>query len=124
MMHCGGIGCALSSDRFRMDEPRHNRRPTGDRRRMDRAASAATTPVPAAEAAARTAEAPDAEGWRRLVIPIESIDHAGHELIELGAEAEVLAPAPLRARIGETACRLAAFYANGAAASGKEPAQG
>ncbi len=77
-----------------------------------------------AEAAARTAEAPDHEGWRRLVIPIESIDHAAHELIKLGAEAEVLAPAPLRARIGEMASRLAALYVAGPARSGAEPPPG
>ncbi len=77
-----------------------------------------------AEAAARTAEAPDHEGWRRLVIPIESIDHAAHELIKLGAEAEVLAPAPLRARIGEMASRLAALYVAGPARSGAEPPRG
>ncbi|HEX3499797.1 MAG TPA: WYL domain-containing protein [Stellaceae bacterium] len=70
-----------------------------------------------AKAAARSAEAPDGEGWTRLVIPIESIDHAAQELARLGAEAEVLAPAPLRARIGETARRLAALYATGAAGS-------
>jgi predicted DNA-binding transcriptional regulator YafY len=64
-----------------------------------------------AEAAARSAEAPDGEGWIRLVIPIESIDHAAHELVRLGAEAEVLAPTPLRERLGETARRLAALYA-------------
>lgn len=69
-----------------------------------------------AEAAASAAEPPDDEGWTRLVIPIESIDHAARELVRLGAEAEVLAPAPLRARIGETARRLALLYAAGAAA--------
>jgi len=69
-----------------------------------------------AEAAARSAEAPDGEGWARLVIPIESIDHAARELVGLGAEAEVLAPAALRERLGETARRLAALYAAGARA--------
>jgi predicted DNA-binding transcriptional regulator YafY len=64
-----------------------------------------------AEAAARSAEAPDGEGWTRLVIPIESIDHAARQLIGLGAEAEVLAPVALRASIGETAGRMAALYA-------------
>jgi predicted DNA-binding transcriptional regulator YafY len=69
-----------------------------------------------AEAAVRSAEAPDGEGWTRLVIPIESIDHAAHELVKLGAEAEVLAPAALRERLGETARRLAALYAASARA--------
>jgi predicted DNA-binding transcriptional regulator YafY len=69
-----------------------------------------------AEAASRSVEPPDGEGWTRLVIPIESIDHAAQELVRLGAEAEVLAPAPLRERLGETARRLAALYAAGARA--------
>lgn len=64
-----------------------------------------------AEAAARSAEAPDDEGWTRLAIPIESVEHAAGELIKLGDEAEVLSPAPLRQRMGETARRLAEFYA-------------
>jgi predicted DNA-binding transcriptional regulator YafY len=68
-----------------------------------------------AEAAASSAEAPDSEGWTRVVIPIESIDHAAGELVKLGAEGEVLAPALLRARMGETARRLAALYGAGAA---------
>jgi predicted DNA-binding transcriptional regulator YafY len=70
-----------------------------------------------AEAAARTAEVPDGEGWVRVVIPIESAEHAAGELVRLGAEAEILAPAPLRERIGETARRLAALYATGPATS-------
>jgi predicted DNA-binding transcriptional regulator YafY len=69
-----------------------------------------------AEAASRSVEPPDGEGWTRLVIPIESIDHAAQELIKLGAEAEVLAPAPLRERLGETARRLVALYAASARA--------
>src|SRR5260221_501929 len=77
-----------------------------------------------AEAAARTAEAPDADGWSRLVIPIESIDHAAQELIKLGAEAEVLAPVSLRARIGEAASRLAALYANSAELENKPGSEG
>jgi predicted DNA-binding transcriptional regulator YafY len=68
-----------------------------------------------AAAAERSAEAPDGEGWMRVVIPIESIDHAAQELIRLGPEAEALAPAALRERLGEAARRLAALYATGPA---------
>jgi predicted DNA-binding transcriptional regulator YafY len=64
-----------------------------------------------AEAAARSAAAPDADGWRRVVLPIESVGHAARELLKLGAEVEALAPAALRERLAETARRLAALYA-------------
>jgi predicted DNA-binding transcriptional regulator YafY len=74
-----------------------------------------------AEAAACSAAAPDGEGWVRVVIPIESVDHAARELVRLGAEAEILAPAPLRERVGETARRLAALYATGPMSSGQLP---
>jgi predicted DNA-binding transcriptional regulator YafY len=63
-----------------------------------------------ADAAARVPHAPDADGWTRLSIPIESVDHAAHELLKLRAEAEVLAPRALRDRLAETAQRLAALY--------------
>jgi predicted DNA-binding transcriptional regulator YafY len=62
------------------------------------------------EQAARTAGAPDAEGWVRAQIPIESIDHAAGDLLRLGAEAEVLEPPELREAIGGIVERLAAAY--------------
>ncbi len=63
-----------------------------------------------AAAVAGAAPESEADGWTRLSIPIESIDHAAHELLKLRAEAEVLAPPALRARLAETAQRLAALY--------------
>ncbi len=68
-------------------------------------------PPAIAEAATRTAEAPDAQGWVRVVIPIESVEYAAHDLLRLRAEAEVLAPPALRERLADTAQRLAALYA-------------
>lgn len=64
----------------------------------------------AAAAAAHPAGAPDADGWTRLAIPIESIAHAARALLPLGAEVEALEPPALRASLTDTARRLAALY--------------
>ncbi|MBU1377500.1 MAG: WYL domain-containing protein [Alphaproteobacteria bacterium] len=66
---------------------------------------------PAAERAARAATDVDAAGWARVVVPIESIENAASDFLKLGADAEVLAPPDLRARMGEIAGRLKAIYA-------------
>jgi len=63
-----------------------------------------------AEAADKAGTEPDAQGWVRVTIPIESIDHAAQELLKLGCEAEVLAPDALRAALGEAVRRMAALY--------------
>src|SRR5262249_55895046 len=52
--------------------------------------------VPAAQ---RTASEPDALGWRVVTVPVESTARAVPELLRLGADAEVLAPAELRERL-------------------------
>jgi predicted DNA-binding transcriptional regulator YafY len=49
-------------------------------------------------------------GWRTIDLPIESVDHAFGELLALGTDVEVLAPADLRARLTETARELALMY--------------
>jgi predicted DNA-binding transcriptional regulator YafY len=64
----------------------------------------------------------DADGWVPARIPIESIRHAHDELLRLGAEVEVLAPAALRELLGRTAAALAARYDN-PARDGTAPAQ-
>jgi predicted DNA-binding transcriptional regulator YafY len=56
------------------------------------------------------ASEPGPDGWLRTVVPIESIKHGHIELLKLGADAEVLAPAELRDRFAETARGLAATY--------------
>ncbi|MDO3704926.1 WYL domain-containing protein [Micromonospora sp. C28SCA-DRY-2] len=63
-----------------------------------------------AGAAERNAGPPDAAGWVTTLVPIESLTHAHGDLLRLGAEVEVLAPAELRARLADTAAALAALY--------------
>ncbi|WP_433431573.1 helix-turn-helix transcriptional regulator [Nonomuraea sp. CA-141351] len=61
-------------------------------------------------AAGESAEPPDEEGWTRVTVPIESIEHALAEFLRLGTDVEVLAPAELRDRVAATAAELAARY--------------
>ncbi len=68
---------------------------------------------PVADAVTTTAGAADQAGWVTAVIPVESVEHAHGELLRLGAEVEVLAPAELRQRLEATAAGLAALYAAG-----------
>jgi predicted DNA-binding transcriptional regulator YafY len=65
---------------------------------------------PEVDLTGRVAETPDADGWVQVTLPIGSLDHAAGEILKLGAEAQVLAPADLRERMGEIAGRLAALY--------------
>lgn len=53
---------------------------------------------------------PDQEGWIEAVLPTESVDHAYHELLRFGADAEVIAPPELRTRMAEAAHALARIY--------------
>lgn len=50
------------------------------------------------------------EGWRELVVPIESIEHAATDFLRLGPEAEVVAPAELREAMRNAAERLGRLY--------------
>jgi predicted DNA-binding transcriptional regulator YafY len=63
-------------------------------------------------AVARTAE-PDTGGWIRVRIPVETVDHAAGELLQLGARVEVLAPPELRQRLTEIAEDLSRLYRAG-----------
>ncbi|MFD8562984.1 helix-turn-helix transcriptional regulator [Streptosporangium canum] len=63
-----------------------------------------------ADAAQRTAASPDADGWIRVAVPIESIEQALPELLKLGADAEILAPAGLREHITQTLDALTRIY--------------
>lgn len=65
----------------------------------------------AALADAVDAAGPSRRPWRELTIPIESIDHAAGQLLRLGADVQVLAPAALRQRIADTVSAMAALYA-------------
>ncbi|MGP3953632.1 helix-turn-helix transcriptional regulator [Streptomyces sp. 7N604] len=61
------------------------------------------------EAVAAAGE-PDAAGWVRVTLPVESLEVAFSQLLTLGPEAEVLEPAELRERFAEAAARAAALY--------------
>jgi predicted DNA-binding transcriptional regulator YafY len=57
-----------------------------------------------------TIQPPEADGWARAVVPIESVHHAHGELLRLGAEVQVLEPPELRDMLRDTVSRLAGFY--------------
>jgi predicted DNA-binding transcriptional regulator YafY len=65
--------------------------------------------IPARRARAE-ASAPDADGWVTTRLPIESVRHARHALLQLGEDVEVLAPAQLRELIAESARALVRRY--------------
>jgi predicted DNA-binding transcriptional regulator YafY len=67
----------------------------------------------AARAARESASRPDADGWREVTLPVESLEHGVVELLRLGGEAEVVGPAELRRLMGEAAEALARRYAVG-----------
>ncbi|MGN6607451.1 MAG: helix-turn-helix transcriptional regulator [Jatrophihabitans sp.] len=63
---------------------------------------------------ARDAMGPvDDTGWAETVIPIESVRHGHHALLQLGEHVEVLGPPDLRAAFATTAAELARRYAAG-----------
>ncbi|MFD9500806.1 helix-turn-helix transcriptional regulator [Streptomyces sp. NPDC060035] len=64
----------------------------------------------AADEALAAADPPDAGGWRTLTLPVESEDVAYSQLLVLGPELEVLAPATLRERFADTVERLRDLY--------------
>lgn len=61
-------------------------------------------------AALERAGEPDAEGWRRLTLPVESLRHARWLLLRMGASVEVLGPPELRALMAETVAELRKMY--------------
>ncbi len=68
---------------------------------------------PEASRAAKASALPvDPDGWVQVVLPIESIEHAFHDLLRFGADAEVVAPQALRERMTGAADALARVYRN------------
>ncbi|MDT7600686.1 MAG: hypothetical protein QOK26_2763 [Pseudonocardiales bacterium] len=61
-------------------------------------------------AARRTAGEPDADGWRQVTVPVESTAQAVPELLRLGPDAEVVAPADLRDRVIDALETMAGRY--------------
>jgi predicted DNA-binding transcriptional regulator YafY len=72
--------------------------------------------------AARRARAemsgPDDHGWTTTQVPIESVRHGHHALLQLGEHVDVLEPAELRDAIAATAAALAARYSAGRSGDG------
>ncbi len=68
-------------------------------------------------AADRSDDAADDDGWRRVAVPIESVEHASHQFLRLGVEGEVISPPELREKLAETARHLAKTYSRPAPAS-------
>ena len=64
----------------------------------------------AARATVANAEPPGEDGWRRAVVPIESIRHAMIEVLKLGKDIEVLQPPELREALRAEAVALTAMY--------------
>jgi predicted DNA-binding transcriptional regulator YafY len=54
--------------------------------------------------------APDGEGWATLTIPIEEVGWATREIIKIGAEIEVLAPAELREAVATETRKMSELY--------------
>jgi predicted DNA-binding transcriptional regulator YafY len=50
------------------------------------------------------------EDWVEVEVPIESVAHAGREMLRLGAEAEVLAPGALREHLRQAAAQMLVLY--------------
>ncbi|MBL0915993.1 MAG: WYL domain-containing protein [Sphingopyxis sp.] len=65
---------------------------------------------PRGAAAVASAEAPDAEGWRRMTMMVEDADHGARDMLALGAEVEVVAPASFRDRIATLAREIVARH--------------
>lgn len=65
------------------------------------------------DAAWRSAGPPDASGWRVVRVPIQSIAYAALNLLRLGADVEVLAPAELRGEVRARAAEIVALYGGG-----------
>ena len=68
----------------------------GDRSLVDEAMAAASEP--------------DGQGWVTVTLPVESMEVAYDQMLWLGPEVEVLAPAELRARMRESARRSTALH--------------
>ena len=56
---------------------------------------------------------PGREDWAEASVRIDSVGSAVLDILALGAEVEVLRPAELRARVGETARKLAELHRDG-----------
>ncbi len=67
------------------------------------------------EMAAKTAGKPDRAGWVRCTLPVESGGAGLRELLRLGADVEIVAPAGLRDEMAATISAMSRLYAAGRA---------
>ena len=65
---------------------------------------------PRGAAAVARAEAPAADGWREMKMMVEDSDHGARDMLALGGEVEVIAPASFRDRIAALAAQIAARH--------------
>jgi predicted DNA-binding transcriptional regulator YafY len=72
----------------------------------------------AARRARAEMSAPGPDGWATTRIPIESVRHGHHALLQLGEHVDVLEPAELRALITQSARLLAQRYSAGGSGAG------
>lgn len=63
------------------------------------------------QAVAKTASAPDEQGWIRCTIPLESAEFGISELLRLGADVEVVSPTSVRTQIAEALRNALQHYA-------------
>lgn len=63
------------------------------------------------DAAQRTLQPADGNGWHQVTIPIEETNFTAGLMLRLEAEAEVLSPPDLRTAVSALASRVAALYA-------------
>lgn len=85
-------------------------RGTADVRLSERGRRVLCDASAAIEDAIADAGTPDADGWLRVTIPTESLDHAVGQMLGLGTDVEVLGPAVLRTRVRDVARAIAARY--------------
>ncbi|GIH71932.1 helix-turn-helix transcriptional regulator [Sphaerimonospora thailandensis] len=52
----------------------------------------------------------DPDGWTRVTLPVESLNHARWQLLRLGASVEVVEPAELRTLMADTISELSRLY--------------
>ncbi len=76
--------------------------------------------IPARAARAAMGE-PDAEGWATTTLPIESLRHGEHALLQLGPDVEVLDPSELRVAVARAAAATAARYAPPSTSTSSRP---
>jgi predicted DNA-binding transcriptional regulator YafY len=69
-----------------------------------------TAQSPRGADAVAAADAPAPDGWRAMAMMVEDSDHGARDMLALGTEVEVVAPASFRRRIAALAAQIAARH--------------